>query len=63
MAENRQVTSLYAYEPWGIDRRSAWAEAARLSGRPVLQKQFQCDMLAANLASALQAKGAADLKR
>jgi CheY-like chemotaxis protein len=33
------------------------------SGRPVLQKPFQCDMLAAGLASALQAKGSADIKR
>jgi CheY-like chemotaxis protein len=33
------------------------------AGRPVLQKPFQCDMLAAGLASALQAKGSADIKR
>jgi CheY-like chemotaxis protein len=33
------------------------------SGRPVLQKPFHCDMLAAGLASALQAKSAPDIKR
>jgi CheY-like chemotaxis protein len=33
------------------------------AGRPVLQKPFQCDMLASALASALQAKEAADINR